>query len=141
MLVIARLDRLSRAVADFDTILKTADKQGWFVSVLDQKIDTSTAAGWLAASVTALVSEYERMVISERTTAALAVIKASGRQLGQPSPIPVELQRRILRLHSRGKSASAIARTLSIEGIRTPTGKDTWHHSVIVDLIRRQAAS
>jgi DNA invertase Pin-like site-specific DNA recombinase len=137
MLVIAKYDRLSRDHLDFGTLLKTAEKQGWYVSVLDQKIDTTTAMGWYMASQMALSAELERRLISERTRDALALRKANGAQLGWPSTISPQLRRRIVRLHRNGHSASAIARRLSADGIPTPTGKATWHHSVIVDLLRR----
>jgi DNA invertase Pin-like site-specific DNA recombinase len=140
MLVAARLDRLSRSISDFAGLLRDPERQGWKLAVLDVDIDTSTANGWLSANMLALLSEWERRMISERTRAALASLKAQGK-LGRPSPIHAELQRRIVRLHRRGNSASAIARKLSAEGIPTPTGKATWHHSVIVDLIRRRAAA
>jgi DNA invertase Pin-like site-specific DNA recombinase len=139
ILVIARYDRLSRDHLDFGTLLKTAEKQGWYVSLLDQKIDTTTAMGWYMASQMALSAELERRLISERTRDALAVAKANGVALGKPSPIPADLQKRIIRL-SKKHSASAIARRLTSEGIPTPQGKATWHHSVIVDLLKRSAS-
>ncbi|WP_310964753.1 recombinase family protein [Nocardioides terrisoli] len=140
ILVIARLDRLTRDTADFLDLVKLSTKEGWALAVLDQKVDTSTAVGRLMARTLASHAEFERDLISERTRDALAVLKAQGKQLGKPSQISPELERRIIRLHKQGKSASAIARRLSADGIETPTGKDTWHHSVIVDLIKRNAA-
>lgn len=141
ILVIARYDRLSRDHLDFGTLLRTAEKQGWYVSLLDQKIDTTTAMGWYMASQMALSAELERRLISERTRDALAVAKANGVALGKPSRISPDLQKKVIRLSKRGNSASAIARRLTAEGIPTPTGRPTWHHSVIVDLLKRAERS
>lgn len=140
MLVIARHDRLSRDHLDFGGLLREADKQGWYVSVLDQRVDTSTAMGWYMASQMSLSAELERRLISERTRDALAVLKASGKQLGRPSPITDPVKRKVLRLSKRGLSASAIARQLTADGHPTPSGKP-WHHSVVVDLLKREAVS
>jgi DNA invertase Pin-like site-specific DNA recombinase len=137
MLVVARHDRPSRDLVDFSTLLKRAERQGWYLSVLDQKIDTSTAMGWYMAHQLALSAELERRLISERTRDALAVLKDNGVQLGQPSTIPDTVQRTIMRMHRDGQSRSAIARALTAKGIPTPTGGTTWHHSVVGGVIKR----
>ncbi len=93
------------------------------------------------ASQMALNAELERRLISERTRDALAVVKANATQLGKPSTISPTIQRKVMRLHRRGHSASEIARRLSTDGIPTPTVQDTWHHSVIVDLINRDQSA
>lgn len=139
MLVVAKLDRLSRDTVDFGTLLKESERKRnrWYISILDEKIDTSTAAGWLSATMLAVVAEYERRVIGERTRDALAVIKDNGGQLGRQSSIPDDVQRKITRWHKQGASASAIARRLADEGIETARG-GTWHHSVIGAFLKRQ---
>lgn len=138
MFVIAKLDRLTRDVADFGDLLKRADRKGkaWYIAVLDEKIDTSTAAGWLSAMMLAVVAEYERRVIGERTRDALGVIGRT-KQLGKPSTIRDDVARRIRKLHKTGHSASAIARQLTADGYPTERG-GTWHHSVIAAYLRRE---
>lgn len=137
MLVVVRHDRLSRDAVDFGTLLKEADKKGWFISVLDQKIDTSTPYGWYMAWQMALSAELERRLIAARTKDALAVLKDNGVELGQRSPISAEVKRKVMRLHRAGHSASAIARRLTADGDPTPSGKP-WHHSVVARLIKRE---
>jgi DNA invertase Pin-like site-specific DNA recombinase len=138
MFVIAKLDRLTRDVADFGDLLKRADRKGrcWYIAVLDEKIDTSTAAGWLSAMMLAVVAEYERRVISERTRDALDVIGRT-KQLGRPSTIQEDVARRVKKLHAEGKSSTAIARQLTADGVPTERG-GTWHHSVIGAFLRRE---
>lgn len=47
-------------------------------------IDTTTPAGKLVFGIFAALSEYERALISERTTAGLASARARGRKGGRP---------------------------------------------------------
>lgn len=124
---------------DFSTLLKQAERQGWFLSVLDQRVDTSTAMGWYMAHQMALTAEFERRMTGERTRDALAVLKDNGVSLGRPSDISADVRKKVKRWHGQGMSATAIARRLTEEGIPTQTGKAAWHHSVIVDLLKREA--
>ena len=139
VLVVAKYDRLSRNTVEFGTLIQRSIKEEWSLSVLDQRVDTSTAVGKYMARIMAANAEFERDLISERTRDALAVLKANGKQLGRPSEISVEIRRKVKRLHRQGSSATAIARRLTEQGYETPSGKATWHHSVIVDLLKRQA--
>ncbi len=140
MLIAARYDRLSRSTKDFIDLMETAVRQGWAVSILDQRVDTSTAVGRLMARTLVSHAEFERDLISERTRDALAVLKGQGVQLGRRSPITPQVKAKVKRWHRQGQSASAIARRLTDQGIPTPTGNPHWHHSVIVELLRREAS-
>nr|WP_229383781.1 recombinase family protein [Microbacterium allomyrinae] len=71
VLVVSKLDRLSRSVADFAGLLERAQRRRWSVVAIDLGIDTSTSAGELVANVMAAVAQWERRVIGERTSAAL----------------------------------------------------------------------
>jgi len=139
--VVAKLDRLGRDVVDFGTLLKRSERRGkeWYIAVLDQKIDTTSAAGWLMGMQVALFAEYERRLIAERTRDALAIVGRT-KQLGRPSTISDDLGRRIRKLHKQGHSATAIARQLTEDGVPTERG-GTWHHSVIGAYLRRVEAA
>jgi DNA invertase Pin-like site-specific DNA recombinase len=138
VLVIAKFDRLSREVVTWYDLMQRADRRGWYIAVLDQKIDTSTASGWLHAMILAVFSEFERRIIGERTRDALAIIGRT-KQLGTPSNFPDDVQQRIRDLDTEGLSANRIASTLAAEGVPTARG-GTWHHSVISAYLRRTAA-
>lgn len=140
MLCVARLDRLSRDTVDFGTLLRASEKQGWAVSVLDQRIETTTASGWLQASIVAVFAEYERRLTAERTRDALASLKADGKQLGRPSPVSGDVELRILDLYHGGHSATAIARRLTEDRIPTPRGGKAWTHAVVLGVVRRNEA-
>lgn len=72
-LLIAKLDRLARNVAFVSTLMETGAE---FVAV------DFPAANKLLIHIMAAVAEHERMLISERTKAALAAAKARGVRLG-----------------------------------------------------------
>jgi DNA invertase Pin-like site-specific DNA recombinase len=64
---VSELDRLSRSLADFAWLLKTAGKQGWGVVAIDLDIDTTTPTGELVANIMAAVSRWERQMIGVRS--------------------------------------------------------------------------
>jgi DNA invertase Pin-like site-specific DNA recombinase len=80
--VVAKLTRLSRSVADFAQVLRTAKKEGWTVAALDFGIDTGTVNGRLVANIVMSVAEREREIISERTIEALVEVREPGVRLG-----------------------------------------------------------
>jgi DNA invertase Pin-like site-specific DNA recombinase len=72
VIVVARLDRLSRSLADFAALMEQAKRRRWSFVALDLGVDTTTATGRLVANVMASVAEWERAVIGPRTKDALA---------------------------------------------------------------------
>lgn len=136
-LVVVRLDRLSRE-ADILLGLLKPERHAWSVVATEQAIDTSTASGWLAAAMFAVIAEHERLQLSERTRAALAQRKREGNHNGRRSLIPVELEDRIAQLHDGGMSASAIADLLESEGLPRPTATSkAWTYEHVLAAVRR----
>ena len=77
-LVVSKMDRLSRSLLDFSTIMQKAQREGWALVALDSPADLTTPSGGAMAGVMAVFAQLERRLISERTKAALAQRKASG---------------------------------------------------------------
>src|SRR5450755_4293639 len=96
-LVVAKLDRLSRSMLDFTTVMATARKQGWALVALDCAVDTTTPAGEAMANVLATFAQFERRLISQRTRDALAAKRARGVQLGRRREISRAVAERIVR--------------------------------------------
>lgn len=59
-LVVSKLDRLSRSLADFARLLETGSKQAWGVIAIGLGIYTTTPTGDLVANIVASVSRWER---------------------------------------------------------------------------------
>ncbi len=138
-LVVAKLDRLSRSVQDFASILDTARRQRWAVIALDLGVDTTTPAGELVANVMAAVAQWERRTISVRTSEALAAAQARGVRVGRPSAVPQHVQHRIVADHRSGLSFRAIAEFLNAEGVPTAHGGAAWHPSTVARICSRSA--
>ena len=130
-LVVAKLDRLSRSLLDFASIMERARRKGWAVAALDLGVDTTTPQGEMLSSVLAAFAVFERRLIGERTKAALAVKKAQGVKLGRPRTLPDATRTRIRRMRGRGMTLAAIAERLNRDGVATAHGGVRWHPSTV----------
>ena len=77
-IVVAKLDRLSRSLADFASLMARAQSGHWNLVALDLGIDLTTAAGEFMANVMASAAQWERRIIGQRTRDTLAVKRAMG---------------------------------------------------------------
>jgi DNA invertase Pin-like site-specific DNA recombinase len=139
-LVVSRLDRLARSMANFTDLMARAHREGWAIVALDLGVDTSTAEGELMANVRASFAAYERRLISIRTKEALAALKAQGVKLGHPNVIGDDVAAVAVELRSRGLTLRAIGQQLSERGHVPPNGS-TWYPSTVNGLLRRVGSS
>lgn len=131
ILVVSKLDRLSRSVSDAAGLLDRAQRRGWSLVALDLGVDTSTPAGEAMASVMATFAQLERKLIGQRTRDALAQKRAAGVRLGRPSTLNEDVVRRIVDEHAAGKSWSAIARGLTADEVATAQGGVKWYPATV----------
>lgn len=143
VLVVAKLDRLSRSLIDFAGLIQRAEKQGWSLSVLDMSIDTSTPQGKLVAHMLVAVAQWEKEMIGLRIREGLAKSpKRLGRRPGLPAvgggrlaPIPDELRDAVATLR-QGRSPNQIAERLNAQGHRSLRG-GRWHRTSVRRLLDR----
>ena len=86
-LVVWKLDRLGRNLHHLINTVHDLTARGVGLKVLTGQgaaIDTTTPAGKLVFAIFAALAEFERELISERTTAGLASARARGRNGGRP---------------------------------------------------------
>lgn len=131
VLVVAKLDRLSRSMQDFATLMATSQREGWGLAALDLGVDTSTPSGEMMANITATFAQFERRLIGQRTKDALAIKKAEGVKLGRPTVTPKEVAKRIVALRDEGKSLRAIADDLNHQHVPTSQGGKRWYASTV----------
>lgn len=124
VLMVAKLDRATRSVADLCSLLDGADRQGWDFVALDLGIDTSTPMGRAMAQMAGVFSELERKMIGQRTKDALAAKKAQGVELGRPDEKNDENRARVHALRKEGMTLRAIAEKMNEEGRRTARGAE-----------------
>jgi DNA invertase Pin-like site-specific DNA recombinase len=129
-LVVSKLDRLARSVHDFAGLVRVAEREGWGIVALDLGVDMTTPTGGLLANVTASVAEWERKIISVRTSEALAQKRAEGMRLGRPRELDPAIAHRIRSSRSEGLTLQAIADDLNSQAIVTPSGKQ-WSPALV----------
>ena len=153
-LIVYSLSRLARSTKDTITIAEALDKRGADLVSLSEKIDTTTAAGKMVFRMLAVLSEFERDQVSERTRFALAHKRASGEKTGGDVPYGYRLEAGRLvpdageqkalalihALHKAGNSLRQIARELEARGYRTKTGRTHWHPQSVKQILERAAA-
>ncbi|MBL8251978.1 MAG: recombinase family protein, partial [Candidatus Competibacter sp.] len=81
-LVVYSLSRLARSTRDTIEISERLNKVGGDLVSLSEKIDTTTAAGKMVFRMMAVLAEFERDQISERTASAMQFKKAKGERFG-----------------------------------------------------------
>lgn len=82
VVIIPKLDRLTRSVKDLGELLECFTRQGVTLVSVEDKLDTGTAAGRLVLNIMVSVSQWEREAIGERTKAVLSHKRANGRVYG-----------------------------------------------------------
>jgi len=151
-LVVYSLSRLTRSTKDMLDMAEKLEKRSTDLVSLTEKIDTTTAAGRMVFRMLAVLNEFEREQVGERTKAALAHKKAIGEKY---APVPfgyrelegrlVEVEQeaklvaQILRRREQGHTLMSIADWLNNQGIEGKKG-GKWYASTVSYVIKRQAA-
>jgi putative DNA-invertase from lambdoid prophage Rac len=113
VVVVWRLDRWGRSVADLVTTLQELrDLDVGFVSLMEA-LDLTTPSGRAMAGLLAVFAEFEREILRERVRAGLAHARQNGKHLGRP-PTAALNAIQVRRLFRSGISKAAIARRLRI---------------------------
>ncbi len=99
-LVVWRLDRLGRSLADLIWIVTDLQSRGVGFESLTEKVETASPAGKLIFHVFGALAEFERNLTRERTMAGLAAARARGRQGGRPAKLGEKERREIRALLS-----------------------------------------
>jgi site-specific DNA recombinase len=151
-LVAYSMSRLARSTRDMLDLADRLERQGADLVSLTEKIDTTSAAGRMVFRMLAVLSEFEREQIGERTKAAMAHMKAKGQKYG---PVPfgytevegrlVEVRREaqavaeIVRMRQRGIAYRDIADRMNADGIASKRG-GKWYASTVRYVVNRQPA-
>ena len=78
VLVVSRLDRLSRSAMDFYDMLDRAKRKGWAICCLDPAVDMTTPFGEAMAGMAIVFAQLERRLISQRQRDSVAARRANG---------------------------------------------------------------
>lgn len=135
ILVVAKLDRLSRSVLDFASIMELAANEKWSLAVLDLGVDTTTPNGELVANIMISMAQWERRIIGDRTKAALKAVRARGTQVGRKANVSAETLATIRTMRTAGLSWQRIANALTASNIPTSQGGQ-WHAATVRRLVQ-----
>jgi putative DNA-invertase from lambdoid prophage Rac len=113
VVLVWRLDRWGRSVADLLATLQELDHLGVGFVSLTEALDLTTPSGRAMAALLAVFAEFEREILRERVRAGLAHARLSGKKLGRPKTV-ARYAAEIRKLHHSGVSKSEIARRLQV---------------------------
>ena len=137
VVVVYKIDRLSRSLMDFAKLVEVFDRGGvTFVSVT-QSFNTTTSMGRLTLNILLSFAQFEREVIGERIRDKIAASRKRGMWMGGFVPLGYEVRdrklvsndaeaatvRMIFERFVEVGSATALARALAAEGVRTRRGR------------------
>ena len=113
IVLVWRLDRWGRSVADLVSTLQELQHLGVGFVSLTEALDLTTPAGRAMAALLCVFAEFEREILRERVRAGLVHARQQGKQLGRP-PSVVHNAAVVWKLCRQGISKSEIARRLQI---------------------------
>ncbi len=138
ILCVAKMDRVSRSLLDYASLMQNASEEGWALVALDSPADPSTPHGEAMMGMQAVWAQLERRLISERTKAALAAKRASGERLGRAPVIPEAAAQLARELRETGLTFREIGSELSRAGYEAPAGM--WYPMTVRRLLVREPA-
>ena len=112
-LAVVRLDRLGRSLAELLATVAALKERGIALLSLEEKIDTSSAAGEFVFHVFGAIAHFERRLIAERTKDGISAARAKGKRPGR-KPVDSEKVRAALKLVDAGLSPTAAAKQLGL---------------------------
>ncbi|WP_294331041.1 recombinase family protein [uncultured Sphingomonas sp.] len=110
-LMVTRVDRLARSVADLEKIVSILNERGAFLRATEQPIDTSTPAGVAFLQMLGVFAQFETAIRRERQLEGIAKAKEAGVYKGRQPSVPVD---EVRRLKAEGVRPADIARRLQI---------------------------
>ena len=143
VVVVYKVDRLTRALSDFAKLVEVFDRRGVSFVSITQQFNTTTSMGRLTLNILLSFAQFERELIGERVRDKVAASKKKGMWMGGTVPLGYDAKDRklvinkaeartvvdIYRRYLRLKSVRALQVELDTAGIRSkrrvrPDGTD-----------------
>jgi DNA invertase Pin-like site-specific DNA recombinase len=150
IIIIAKLDRLTRSVKDLAELLERFNRRRVSLVSVAESLDTGTAAGRLVLNIMTSVSQWEREAIGERTRDAVRHKRANGERVGtvpfgyrmaadglhlEADTAEQGILVRIRELKAAGYATRRIADELNRQGLTTRRGTG-WRFQYVADALR-----
>ena len=115
VVVVWKLDRLSRSLRDVLTLLAQLEDAGAGFRSVTEAIDTTTPAGRMLMHMVGAFAEFERAMLRERTRAGVEAARQEGRVGGRRPTLSPHQQAAIHKMVAEGeKTAAAAARLFKV---------------------------
>ncbi len=135
IIVVYKVDRLTRSLLDFAKLVEAFDKAGTSFVSITQSFNTTTSMGRLTLNMLLSFAQFEREVTAERIRDKIAASKAKGMWMGGTPPLgyqpngrsltivdkDADLIRRIFSLYHELGNVRLVAERLVADGVRSPT--------------------
>jgi len=120
IVVVYKIDRLTRSHADFAKMVEIFDQHGVSFSAVTQQINSATSMGRLMLNVLLSFAQFEREVTGERIRDKIAAAKRKGMWMGGVPPLGYDVDNRLLVIN---ESEAAVVRRIFEEmlTISSPT--------------------
>jgi DNA invertase Pin-like site-specific DNA recombinase len=136
IVVVYKIDRLSRSLADFAKMVEIFDSHNASFSSVTQQINSATSMGRLMLNVLLSFAQFEREVTGERIRDKFAASKRKGMWMGGPVPLGYRVENRLLivepeeaktvrqifKLFVQTRSTTKMTKLLADQGITTKNG-------------------
>lgn len=99
VIVVYKVDRLTRSLADFARIVEVLDRTGASFVSITQAFNTTTSMGRLTLNVLLSFAQFEREVTGERIRDKIAASKAKGMWMGGNPPLGYDVRDRGLHIN------------------------------------------
>jgi len=156
VVVVYSLSRLARSTKDAIVISEQLNKAGADLVSLSEKIDTTSAAGKMVFRMLAVLAEFERDIIAERTSTAMQHKRSRHEYTGGlvpygwrtsqdgvmliPDPVEQAAISEGLKLKALGLSLRAIGARLTAQGILPRSGR-CWYAKTVSSLLAAPLAT
>ena len=153
LVIVSKLDRLFRSVADAANVIADFDKRDIRLVAIAESFDMGSPYGRAMAQMASVFAELERAMIQERTRSAMSIKRARGERISGYAPFGWEFGRdgrlvgnareqkviaHVRRLRVKVLSYRGIATHLDREGVRPKRGR-RWAHTTVKSMLTRNA--
>jgi DNA invertase Pin-like site-specific DNA recombinase len=119
VIVVWRLDRLSRSLKDLIEVVSLLESKGIGLKSIHESIDTTSSSGKLIFHIFGALAEFERNLIRERTCAGLEAARARGKIGGRPKKLTSDKIKLAKDLYN--EKTRSIKQICELVGVSKPT--------------------
>jgi site-specific DNA recombinase len=150
VVLVYKVDRLSRSLLDFASVIERFHAGGAAFVSITQNFSTADAMGRLTLNMLMSFAEFEREMIGERTRDKIAASRRKGKWTGGPVPLGytacakklivdapgAAIVRDVFALYHDHRSALAVVRTLHQRGQLPRTGARPWTTKNVLAILK-----